>query len=114
MKLNLHREKLIKNYTVCYETLKGIEKSIHEGTGKDKKTPPHILELLDKLPKPIEIQPIDIICIAVSITSRNLEHFYTVFLKSGLSLGDFAANKILQGFDARRLVKLSELKEVFM
>jgi hypothetical protein len=114
MKLNLHKEELIKNYNLCYETLKRVEKSIQKGTYKDKNIPVHIVDLLDKLPATNGIQPIDVLCIAASISGRKLEHFYTVYLDSGLSLGDFVSNKILHGYDYHRLVKLSKLKEVFI
>lgn len=114
MKLNIHKNELIENYRICYETLKGVEKSIQGGNYKDKNVPIHIVDLLDKLPKTHEIQPIDVICIGASISGRKLEKFYTVYLDSGLSLGDFVSNKILHGYDYHRLVKLSKLKDQFI
>jgi hypothetical protein len=114
MKLNLHKKELIENYKICFDTLKGVEQAIQKGSYKDKNIPAHIVDLLDKLPEANETQPIDIICIAASISGRKLEHFYTVYLDSGLSLGDFVSNKILHGYDHHRLVKLSKLKDLFI
>lgn len=114
MRLNLHKDEMYENYKVCYDKLREVESSIHQGTYKDKNIPVHIVDLLGKMPAPGEIQPIDIVCIAASIKDRKMESFYTVYLESGLSLGDFVSNKILHGYEYHRLVKLSKLKDLFI
>lgn len=112
-KLNSQREELVKKYMVCYKTLKKVEKSIKDGSYKRKDLPYDIVNILARLPSPKEIEPIDIICIANSISCSKLEYYYQVPTDFGKSLGEFTRQEILKGYDRNRLIELSRLKNVF-
>jgi len=113
-KLNLQREELVKKYIVCYETLKRVEKSIQDGSYERKNLPDVVVNILGKLPNPKKIEPIDIICIADSISRSILEYYYRVPTDFGKSLGDFVRQEILKGYDKDRLIGLSGLRKVFL
>lgn len=113
-KLNSQREELVKKYMVCYKTLKRVEKSIKDGSYERKGLPDAVVNILGKLPSPKKTEPIDIICIAVSISRSKLEYYYQVPTDFGRSLGEFARQEILKGYDSNRLKELSRLKNVFL
>lgn len=113
-KLNSQREELVKKYLVCYKTLKRVEKSIKDGSYGRKGLPDDVVNILGKLPSPKKTEPIDIICIADSISRSKLEYYYQVPTDFGKSLGEFARQEILKGFDSNRLIELSRLKNVFL
>jgi len=113
-KLNSQREELVKKYKVCYKTLKRVEKSIKNGSCERKDLPNDIVTILGRLPSPEKIEPIDIICIADSISRSKLEYYYQVATDFGKSLGEFARQEILKGYDRNRLIELSRLKNVFL
>ena len=113
-KMNSQREELIKKYMVCYETLKRVEKSIKDGSYERKKLSDTNVDILGKLPNPKKIEPIDIICIADSISRSKLEYYYQVPTDSGKSLGDFVRQEILKDYDRDRLRELSGLRNIFL
>ena len=113
-KMNSQREELIKKYMVCYETLKRVEKSIKDGSYERKNIPDVVVNILGKLPNPKKIEPIDIICIADSISRSKLEYYYQVPTDSGKSLGDFVRQEILKDYDRDRLRALSGLRNIFL
>ena len=113
-KLNSQREELIKKYKVCYKTLKWVEKSIKDGSYERKDLSDDIVNILGRLPSPEEIELIDIICIANSISCSKLEYYYQVVTDFGKSLGEFVRQEILKGYDSNRLIELSRLKNVFL
>lgn len=113
-KLNSQREELVKKYMVCYETLKRVEKSIMDGSYERKNLPDVVVNILGELPNPKKIEPIDIICIADSISRFRLEYYYQVPTDFGKSLGDFVRQEILKGYDKDRLIELSGLRNVFL
>jgi len=113
-KLNSQREELVKKYMVCYKTLKRVEKSIKDGSYERKDLPDAVVNILGKLPSPKKTEPIDIICIADSISRSKLEYYYQVPTDFGKSLGEFARQEILKGYDSNRLIELSRLKNVFL
>lgn len=114
-KMNSQREELIKKYTVCYKTLKRVEKSIKDGSYERKKLSDADVDILEKLPNPKNIEPIDIICITDSISCSKLEYYYQVPTDSGESLGEFVRQEILKdyNYDINRLRELSGLRNVF-
>jgi len=113
-KLNLQREELVKKYIVCYKTLKRVEKSIKDGSCEQKNLSVADVDILGRLPNPKEIEPIDIICIADSISCSKLEYYYQVPTNFGKSLGEFVRQEILKGYDKDRLRKLSGLRNIFL
>jgi len=114
-KLNSQRDELVKKYKVCYKTLKRVEKSIKNGSYERNNLPDDVVTILRRLPSPEKIEPIDIICIADSISRSKLEYYYQVATDIGKSLGEFARQEILKGYDNRdRLIELSKLKNGFL
>ena len=114
IKLNSQRNELVKKYKVCYKTLKKVEKSIKKGLYKGINLPDDIVTVLGKLPSPEKIKPVDVICIADSISRSKLEYYYQVPIDTGKSLGEFARQEILKGcYNADRLIELSRLKYGF-
>lgn len=111
-KMNLHKEGLIEKYTICYNTLKNVEKLIKNESYEKIPLPDTLpdISFLKKLPKPKEIDLIDIICVAESISCSKLEAYYKVPTATGESLGDFVRQDILKDFsNSRRLIQLSRL-----
>ena len=114
-KLNSQRDELFKKYIVCYKTLKRVEKSIKNGSYERNNLPDDVVTILRRLPSPEKIEPIDIICIADSISRSKLEYYYQIPTDIGKSLGEFARQEILKGYDNRdRLIELSKLKNGFL
>jgi hypothetical protein len=111
-KMNLGKVDLIEKYTICYNALKNAEKLIKNELYEKIPLPDTLpdISLLKRLPKPKEIDLIDIICVAESISCSKLEAYYKVPTDSGERLGDFIRQDILEDFsDSRRLIQLSRL-----
>jgi hypothetical protein len=75
---------------------------------------PHDLEILEKLPAPDEIEPIDIICLADSISRGRLEQFYQLRISKGQLLGDYVREKILLPFGNKILRTEFTLLELYV
>ena len=106
---------MIKKYKVCYKTLKRVEKSIKNGSYERNNLPDDVVTILRRLPSPEKIEPIDTIFIADSISRSKLEYYYQVPTDIGKSLGEFARQEILKGYDNRdRLIELSKFENGFL
>ena len=107
--VNDRKDELLELYRIAYEVLKA-----RVMTPPDNSHQQTACDILDVLPEPSKVAPIDVVCLGDSIRNGLLECFYMEPTPLGIPLGRLAADRICDGIVHQQIRDLSHLRPLLL